>query len=123
MLRGMTNIEPSGQCRRCKRYSLRTPASRRAGIGPRCAAIEAAFDGLNARQCEKARKLAASGEVRKIRDGVYKVPSGSGKDPYITRTDGDCWCDWGHRRKPGDKVCYHVGTARLLARPRLALAA
>lgn len=115
-------IGPEIECSRCHR-PLRTQASRAARIGSRCAAIEAAFDGLNAKQCEKARKLAASGAVTKIRDGVYAVPSGSGKSPYITFVSGDCRCDWGYHRKPGDKVCYHVGTARLLARPRLALAA
>lgn len=119
---GETTDRPA-QCRRCKRHNLRLASSRAAGIGPRCAAIEAAFEGLNAKQVAKARKLAASGTVTKIRDGVYSVPSGSGKGPYLTFVSGDCRCDWGYHRKPGDKVCYHVGTARLLARPRLALAA
>ncbi len=108
--------EPA-QCRRCKRRNLRAAASRSAGIGPRCAAIEAAFDGLSDKQRDKARQLA--GHAVKIRKGVYKVPSASGADPYIAFTDGNCMCPWGLHRKAADKVCAHVAVARLKDRPRL----
>lgn len=111
------------KCRNCKR-PLRSAASRAAGIGPRCAAIEAAFDGLNGKQRDKARDLIADNGVVKIRKGVYKVAANDGGAFYLTSVHGPCDCGWGLRRKSATtKPCAHVGAARLTAKPRLTLAA
>ena len=73
------------QCRRCKRHNLRTPASRAAGIGPRCAAIEAAFDGLDDRQQDKAREAVEDGAViATSREGVAMVVSEDGESVHLT---------------------------------------
>lgn len=104
------------ECRKCHR-PLRAESSRSLGIGPRCAAIEAATEGLNARQAEKALELVADGGVVPTsRKGVYRVSSGNGDAVYLTSVKGPCNCDHG-RRAMTAKICYHVGGARLAAHP------
>lgn len=106
-------------CRRCRR-PLRSEASRAAGIGGRCAAIEAATQGLKPEQAGKAREVAADGGVVKVRPGVYRVSATSGEEAYVTAVTGQCTCPWGCRRaSAAQKTCYHVAAARLAARPVL----
>jgi hypothetical protein len=108
----------TAKCRRCHRV-LRSPASIAAQVGPRCAAIEAAFDGLKPEQCDKARELLADGGVVRIRPGIYRVSSSKGDAEYLTAVTGQCSCAHGARRATATaKVCYHVATARLVAKPR-----
>jgi hypothetical protein len=110
------------KCRHCKR-PLRAAGSVAAGIGPRCAAIEAATKGLNAKQAEKAIELVADGGVVKIRKGVYAMPSSDGEGRYLTSVKGICNCPWGVKRTSAEKKpCAHVGAAILQARPRRHLA-
>jgi hypothetical protein len=114
----------TAKCRRCKRV-LRTAPSIAAGIGPRCAAIEAAFDGLNVKQQDKARELVADGGItRTAHNGVCRVTAADGSEQHLTSVNGNCTCAWGLRRKTAStKPCYHVGAVRLAITPRLTLAA
>jgi hypothetical protein len=107
-------------CRRCKR-GLTSLASRLAGIGPRCAAIEAATEGLNAKQVDKMMQLIIDKAIAPTsRKGVYRVVNEAGEVAHICHVNGNCTCEWGLRRKSAQtKVCYHVGGARLLARPAI----
>jgi Family of unknown function (DUF6011) len=110
------------KCSRCKR-PLTSASSIAAEIGPRCAAIEAATKGLNAKQAEKAIELVADGGVVKVRKGVYTMPSSDGEGHYLTSVKGICNCPWGVKRSTAEKKpCAHVGAAILKAHPRLQLA-
>lgn len=114
-----TTAEPV-KCRRCKRPLT---ASASAGIGPRCAAIEAATQGLKPEQAEKALELVADGGVVKVRKSVYAVASGDGERTYLACVNGNCTCAWGLKRTSAmKKTCAHVAAAILKARPRRALA-
>jgi Family of unknown function (DUF6011) len=116
----MSNAETTPEtvkCRRCKR-ALTSASSIAARVGPRCAAIEAATEGLNAGQAEKAIELVADGGVAKVRDGVYRVCSGDGESAYLTALTGQCSCAWGLKRtSAAKKACAHVAAAILKARP------
>jgi Family of unknown function (DUF6011) len=105
-------------CKRCHR-ALRSAASVAAGIGPRCAAIEAATEGLSAKQVDKmAQLIIDKAIVSTNRKGVYHVVNEAGEVVHVTHVNGHCGCEWSRRRMTADvKVCYHVGAARLLARP------
>lgn len=117
----ITTAEPV-KCSRCKR-ALSSAASVAAQIGPRCAAIEAATEGLNAKQAEKAIELVADGGVVKVRKGFYRVCSGDGESAYLTALTGQCSCGWGLKRTSAmKKTCAHVGAAILKAHPRRQLA-
>lgn len=107
-------------CRRCKR-TLTSLASRLAGVGPRCAAIEAATEGLNAKQVDKMMQLIIDGGIVATgREGVYRVVNEAGETAHLCHVNGNCTCEWGLRRKSAQtKVCYMVGAARLLARPQI----
>lgn len=119
----MSSTAEPVKCRKCHR-PLRSAASCAAGIGPRCAAIEAAFDGLNGKQQDKARELIADGGIVKVRPGVYQVRASDGSGNYLTTADGNCGCPWGlHRTSATAKTCYHVGAVRLAEKPRLTVAA
>jgi len=114
------NTQDAGtvECRRCHR-ALRAEASKAAGIGGRCAAIEAATEGLNARQIDKmAQLIIDKAIVATSRKGVYHVVNEAGEVVHIVHVNGNCTCEWGLRRKSADtKVCYMAGAARLLATP------
>lgn len=116
----MTSIaSPAAEtrCRRCKR-PLKSLASKLAGIGGRCAAIEAATEGLTSEQSSKALDLVSDGGVAKVREGVYQVTSSDGEATYLASVKGPCSCRWGLKRKSAlTKVCVHVAAARLTARP------
>ena len=90
-----------------------------AGIGPRCAAVEAATEGLNDRQVDKMQQLIAdNGIVAANRKGVFHVVNEVGEVVHVAHVNGNCTCEWGLRRdSAGIKTCYHVGAARLLATP------
>ena len=110
------------KCRKCHR-PLRSEISRSAGIGPRCAAIEAATAGLNEKQAEKAIELVADGGVVKVRKNVFAVTAGEGEGHYLTALTGQCSCAYGLRRTSAmKKTCAHVGAAILFAHPRRRLA-
>ena len=106
------------ECRKCRR-PLRSEASRAAGIGPRCAAIEAATEGLNAKQVDKMNQLIIDKAiVATNRKGVYRVVNEAGEIIHRVHVNGNCSCEWGLRRKSADiKTCYHAGAAKLLATP------
>lgn len=110
------------KCRRCKRPLT---ASAAFGIGPRCAAIEAAMEGLKPAQVDKAMELLADGGVIKTaKKGVRRTVSSKGGRAYLT-TARSCTCPYG-LKVMGDaegKHCYHVGIVRLVLRPALAKAA
>ena len=112
------------RCRKCHR-TLRSAASIALGIGPRCAAIEAAFNGLNDKQQDKARQLIVDGGVaRTSRKGIARVPSDETGEHYLTSVTGHCTCAWGIRRKSATtKTCYHVAVVRLEFTPRLRVTA
>jgi hypothetical protein len=104
-------------CRRCHR-PLTSPASVAVKLGPRCAAIEAATEGLSARQIDKMQQLILDKAiVATNRKGVYHVVNEAGEVIHTCTVDGNCGCEWGQERTEDVKVCYHVGAARLLARP------
>jgi Ni,Fe-hydrogenase III small subunit len=107
------------KCRRCHRV-LRSATSCVLGIGPRCAAIEAAFDGLSDKQADKARQLIVDGGVtRTSRKGIARVPAEATGEHYITSVTGHCTCAWGIRRKSATaKTCYHVAVVVLEFTPR-----
>jgi hypothetical protein len=106
------------ECRKCGR-TLRSAASVAAGIGPRCAAIEAATEGLNAKQIDKmAQLIIDKAIVATSRKGVYHVVNEAGEVIHRVSVNGNCACEWGVRRNSADtKTCYHAGAARLLATP------
>lgn len=105
------------ECRRCHR-PLRSEASRAARIGGRCAAIEAATEGLSAKQIEKLDQVIVDKGVKATnRKGVYKVANQDGSVIRTAHLDGTCDCEWGSRRSADTKVCYHVAAARLTAKP------
>jgi hypothetical protein len=111
--------EAPAQCRRCKRHALRTPASRAAGIGARCAAIEAAFAGLSDKQADKARQLIIDKGIVKVRAGIYKMTAEGGEVTHTASVNGNCTCEWGIRRTSATKkTCYHVAVAVLFDKPR-----
>ena len=117
-----TTAEATGteavKCRKCQR-PLRSEASRAAGIGPRCAAVEAATEGLSAKQVDKmAQLIIDKAIVATNREGVYKIVNEAGEVIHTVHVNGNCTCEWGLRRKSADtKVCYHVAAARLMAKP------
>lgn len=110
----------SATCRRCGRKLTKST-----GIGPRCAAIEAATEGLNAKQVDKMTQVIEDrGIVATNRKGVYKIVNEAGVVIHTTHVNGNCTCEWGVRRTSADtKVCYMVAAARLLARPVIRKAA
>jgi hypothetical protein len=120
MLRDMTNTTEPVRCERCHR-PLTSPASRARGKGDRCAAIEAAFDGLSDKQRDKARQLIIDGGVtRTSRKGIALVPSDETGGHYITSVTGHCTCAYGVRRKTAmAKTCYHVAVVVLEFTPRV----
>ena len=121
----MTNTTGhTAKCRRCHR-ALRSPASIALGIGPRCAAIEAAFNGLNDKQADKARQLIVDGGItRASRKGIARVPSDENGRTYLTSVTGHCTCAWGlHRKSATTKTCYHVAVVRLEFAPLLRVTA
>jgi hypothetical protein len=111
-------------CRRCHR-KLTAPASQAAGIGGRCAAVEAATEGLSAKQVDKmAQLIIDKAIVATNRKGVYNVVNEAGEVIHIAHVNGHCSCEWSQRRMTADvKVCYHVAGARLLAKPLIRKAA
>jgi hypothetical protein len=113
-----TTAEPV-KCRKCHR-PLHSPASIAAGIGPRCAAIEAATSGLTAEQSAKVAEAIGDGAVvRTHRPGIAQVVSDDGTEVYTTSANGNCNCDWGRRRISATaKTCWHVGAVRLEFSPR-----
>lgn len=115
-----TETTETVKCRRCHR-PLTSAGSRSAQIGPRCAAIEAAIEGLNAKQADKALEVIADGGViATSRKGVYRVASADGTATYITAVTGQCTCGWGLRRHSATaKTCYHVAAVKITARPRI----
>jgi len=106
------------ECRKCHR-PLRSASSVAAGIGPRCAAIEAATEGLNAKQVDKMAQLIIDKAIAATRrQGVFHVVNEVGEVTHTCHVNGNCTCEWGLRRKSADtKACYHVGAAKLLATP------
>jgi hypothetical protein len=110
------------KCSKCHR-PLRSPASIARGTGDRCAAIEAAFDGLDDRQRDKAREAVEDGAViATSREGVAMVVSEDGESVHLTSIDGHCSCERGRRRISATaKTCGHPGAVRLAARPRRVL--
>ena len=94
-------------------------------MGDRCAAIEAAFDGLSDKQADKARQLIVDGGVtRTSRKGIARVPSDETGEHYLTSVTGHCTCAWDIRRKTATaKTCYHVAVVRLEFTPRLRVTA
>jgi Family of unknown function (DUF6011) len=106
------------KCSRCKR-TLRSASSTAAKIGPRCAAVEAATEGLSAKQVDKmAQLIIDKAIVATNRKGVFHVVNEAGEVVHTCHVNGNCTCEWGLRRKSAEtKVCYMVGAARLLATP------
>ena len=115
----MTSTSQAVKCRSCGR-SLRAAGSVARGIGPRCAAIEAAFAGLSDKQADKARQLMVDGGVtRTSRKGIARVPAEATGEHYLTSVTGHCTCAWGIRRKSATaKTCYHVAVVVLEFTPR-----
>lgn len=107
------------RCRRCHR-PLHTATARAAGIGDRCAAIETALNGLDARQQDKARELIEDGGIAATgHHGVAQVVSEDGTEIYLTSVTGHCSCPWGARRTSATvKTCFHVGAVKLAFTPR-----
>ena len=118
----MASTDQPAQCRRCKRHNLRTPASRALGIGPRCAAIEAATAGLNDEQAAKALEAIADGAViRTSRPGIANVVSDDGSEVYTVSASGQCNCRWGRQRISATvKTCWHPAAVILDMHPRRA---
>jgi hypothetical protein len=116
----MSATEPV-KCSRCKR-TLRAAASIAAKVGPRCAAIEAALEGLNPEQKAKALEAIADKAVEPTsHDGVYRLASSKGDAIYIVSVNGNCNCAHGLRAM-GTKTCWHPAAARLKAKSRRSLA-
>lgn len=118
----MRNVETQAKiakCRRCHR-PLRSSISVALGIGPRCAAIEAAFAPLSDKQRDKARQLMVDGGItRTNHPGIARVPAEGTGETYLCSVTGHCTCAFGMRRKDAGKTCYHVPVVRLEFRPRL----
>lgn len=116
-------MESAGQTVRCSKCHrpLRSATSRALGIGPRCAAIEAALDGLDSRQHDKAREAIQDGAVIPAsRPGIAMVVSEDGQSVHLASIDGHCSCPHGVRRVSATaKTCWHPGAARLAIAPRL----
>jgi len=108
------------KCRKWHR-PLRSATSRALGIGPRCAAIEAATAGLNAEQTAKALEAITDGAVvRTNRPGFANVVSEDGTEVYLTSATGHCTCKWGARRISATvKTCWHVAAVQMDMTPRL----
>ena len=115
----MTNEMPNtARCGRCHRI-LRSPASIARGKGDRCAAIEAAFDGLSDKQRAKADQLITDKGIVKVRAGIYKMTAEGGEVTHTASVNGNCTCEWGVRRTSATKkTCYHVAVAKLCDSPR-----
>jgi hypothetical protein len=123
----MTSIKTTaGQatCRRCH-ATLRSAASVAAGIGPRCAAIRAATQGMTADQSAKAAEAVSEGAVQRTgRKDIFRVVSSDGETVHTCSVHGHCTCAWGRRRvSASTKTCWHVAAARITARPRIRRAA
>jgi hypothetical protein len=120
----MSTTTKTATCKRCH-ATLTAPASVAAGIGPRCAAIQAATRGLKPEQTAKALELIADHGITPTgHHGVYRVTSTDGSTTYLTAVTGHCTCAWGTRRHTAlAKTCYHVAAARITARPRIRRAA
>lgn len=111
------------RCENCRR-PLKTEASRTAGIGPRCAAVKAAEQGLTDRQRDKARQLIEDKAVIPTpRKGMYRIPASDGKTTYLCMPHA-CTCPWGRKAgkalKAGDPPlhnCAHIGAVRLTICP------
>jgi hypothetical protein len=116
----MDTASPSAavRCRHCRR-PLKSLASVLAGIGPRCAAIEAALGDLTPEQQDKALELIEDGAILPVRNGTYEAVSADGTETHrVHAVTGNCTCPAGIKRVSADaKPCYHAGAARLLARP------
>lgn len=113
----MSKTTKTATCKRCH-ATLTSPASVKAGIGPRCAAIQAAMESLNAAQQARALELIADHGIIPVRKGIYRVTATSGENTYLTAVTGQCTCNWGLCRASAlKKTCYHVAAARLTARP------
>jgi hypothetical protein len=112
----------TAKCRKCHR-ALRSAASVAAGIGPRCAAIEAALQGLDDRQQDKAREALADGAVQPTgRPGIAQVVSDAGDEIYLASVTGHCTCAHGARWASATaKTCWHPGAVRLYFSPRRVL--
>lgn len=110
----------TAKCRRCHR-SLTSLSSCLAGIGPRCAAIEAALKDLKPEQQAKALEAVADKAVEPTtHKGVYRVISSDGTTAYLASVKGNCNCAHGLRTMTA-KTCWHPGAARLKAKSRLSL--
>ena len=119
-----TQTPAEARCTRCHRV-LKSAASKARGMGDRCAAIEAATEGLSAKQVDKMTQLILDGGiVRTNRKGVFHVVNEAGEVIHRTHVNGNCTCEWARRRVSAEtKTCYHVAAARLLARPVIRAAA
>lgn len=115
-----TATTETAKCRRCQR-ELKTLGSVLAGIGPRCAAIEAALGDLTADQQAKALELIEDSAILPVRNGTFEAVSTDGEETYrVHAHTGNCTCPAGLKRTSADaKPCYHAGAARLLARPAI----
>jgi hypothetical protein len=117
-----TEVTPAKQvtCRRCRR-PLYSASSRILGVGPRCAAIEAATEGLSAKQVDKMKQVIIDGGVQPTsRPEVWRITNEAGTATHIAHVNGNCTCEFGLRRKSGlAKVCYGVAAARLMYRPQI----
>lgn len=118
------------ECRKCHR-ALTNAASRVAGIGPRCAAIEAATEGLKPAQVDKTLELLAdNGVIRTAHRKVFRTAASKGERAYYT-TARSCTCRWGQKVMK-DRIanggvtemrdCYHVAGVKLTTTPRRSLA-
>lgn len=117
-----TEITEQVTCRRCHRPLTKSASL---GIGPRCAAIEAATEGLNAKQVDKMTQVIEDNAVVPTnRKQVWNIVNEAGEVIHVAHLSGNCTCAWGLRRDSADtKTCYHVAAARLLARPVIRCAA
>ena len=120
----MRNAETQAKianCRRCHR-PLRSSTSIALGIGPRCAAIEAATAGLNAEQAAKVTEaIADHAVVRTSRPGIAHVVSDDGSEVYTVSATGQCNCRWGRQRISATvKTCWHPAAVILDMTPRRA---
>lgn len=107
------------RCGRCHRI-LKSAESIALGYGPRCAAVEAATEGLTDKQVDKmAQLILDKAIVPANRKGVYKVVNEAGEVIHtVHAASGNCTCQWGLRRESATvKTCYHAASARLLDRP------
>lgn len=120
----MSTTTKTATCKRCH-ATLTAPASVAAGIGPRCAAIEAATEGMTDAQRDKVTEVIADrGVIRTGRKGIFRVVSADGETVHICSVHGHCTCAWGRFRTTATaKTCFHVAAARITARPRIRRAA